>query len=114
MKNQNGGEKETSATKVSQKYNRRLPIIALTFGLAPMALWLLGWIHEVFWMLFFVSFWGLYFQLLGLLLGIISLRKGKNNIGVMRLIFSGAAVLAPFIWAFTIWFLDRSGVPVFL
>ena len=98
----------------NRKYNSRLPIIALIFSLAPMTLWVLGWIHEVFWMLFFASLWGIYFQLFGLLLGIISLRKGKNNIGVRRLIFSIAAILAPFIWAFTIWFLDRSGVPVFL
>ena len=114
MQNRSNGEKETNATKVPQEYNSRLPIIALTFGLAPMTLWLLGWAHEVFWMLFFVSGLGLGFQIIGLLLGILSLYKEKSNKGARKLTFSVVAILAPFIWAFTIWLLYRNGTEIFL
>ena len=81
-----------------RKQNSCLPIIALLFGFAPVILWLLGWIHDFFWILFFGSMWGIGFQVIGLLLGIISLCKRKKGTDVSGLIFSIIAILSPFIW----------------
>lgn len=101
----------------------RLSIVALVFGFAPAILWLLGHVFGsqgfVFWALFFGSLWGIGFQVIGLILGVVSLccilfRKRKIGIDLRGLIFAIVAILSPFIWAFTIWVLYQGGMEIFL
>jgi len=110
---------ESQNKKIVLRKNSHLPTIALVFGFAPIMLWLLGHLGSLFWILFFGSLWGIGFQVIGLILGLISLciilfRKRKMGIDLRGLIFSIVAILSPFIWALTIWRLYRGGMEIFL
>jgi len=95
----------------------RLPIIALAFGFAPAILfllaWTIGWIHYVgiiIGYLFFGTWWGIYFQVVGVILGIIALLRRaitKKQIGEIGMIFSIIAILSPIIWLYILYYLDN-------
>ena len=113
---------EDQNEKIVLQKNSRLPTIALVLGFAPIMLWLLGHIFGslgyIFWILFFGSLWGIGFQVIGLILGLISLYilfwKRKMGIDLRGLIFSIVAILSPFIWVLTIWGLYRGGMEILL
>jgi len=110
---------ESQNVNIVLRKSSHLPTIALVFGFAPIVLWLMGHIlGSLFWILFFGSLWGIGFQVIGLILGLISLcilfRKRKMGIDLRGLIFSIVAILSPFIWALTIWALYRGGMEIFL
>ena len=111
---------ESQNNIVFQKSKSRLPIIALVFGFAPIILLLLSWIPYlgiIFIYLFFGSWWGISFQVVGLIIGVFALwlRAIKNKyIGVIGVIFSIIAILSPFIWWQIVWALYRGGMEIFL
>ena len=122
MENQNDIVKDIYAPQKRTPRNDRLSTIALIFGFAPVILWLLGHLSYyifhllsyVFFALFFISVWGIGFQVIGLVLGIVSLfRREKGR--MKELIFSIVAILAPFIWStFTWWLYNHAGVEIYL
>ena len=102
MENENDGK--------PQNKKIRLPIIALIFGLAPAIFLFSSWIPFLgiaFMYLFFATWWGIYFQIVGLILGIIALCNRKKRIGIIGLIFSIIAILSPFIWCCILYYLDN-------
>ena len=94
-----------------------LPIIAANFSFAPILLICLGWmipyIGNIFWYLFFMSGWGLGFCIIGLVIGIISLciEVKKKRKGM---IISIAAIIAPFLWVLYLYLYHVSGGELFL
>lgn len=119
MENQNDVNEDINLTDEKQeKQKSRLPIIALTFGLAPIIfilLWQIPFIGNVFAYLFFATWWGIHFQIAGLILGIIALCNRKKHIGIKGLIISIIAILSPFIWCGVLFYLNNyTGVEIFL
>lgn len=93
----------------SQK-NGRLPTVALGFCIAPpIFLGIAGipYCGYVFGFLILASVWGLGFQVIGLLLGIISLFNRKRYPGKMNLVFSIASILIPLLWFGYIYYLHN-------
>ena len=87
-----------------------LPIIALMFALAPILWWLrnIPFLGSAFATLFIISYFGVIFTVIGLVLGIISLSIlfSKRNIGIdlKGLIFSILAIFSPFVWGLILYF----------
>ena len=86
-----------------------LPIIALVFGFVPIIFLLLSRIPYIgifFGYLFFITWFGIYFQFIGVILGIIVLYKIKYN-NVIDIIFSIVAISSPIIWCCVLFYLDK-------
>ena len=110
MENQNGADKDINLIKgIPQKHKSRLPVIALVLGLTPIIfilLWQIPLIGIIFVYLFFSTWFGTYFQIVGVILGVIALYKKKHN-SVIGLIFSIIAISSPFIWCCVLFYIDN-------
>ena len=95
--------KEQNSDTAPKKPKSHLPVIALIFGLTPIFWWLrhVPILGNIFGLLFIFSYFGIIFQLIGLILGVIALLQfRKKHIGVKGLVFSFIAFIAPFVWVF--------------
>jgi len=91
-----------------QQKSGRLPAIALGFCLASPMFLVFGGVPLlgiILGFLYLVSLWGMGFQVIGLILGIISLCNRKKYSGAKNLIFSISSILFPFIWLGFIYYL---------
>ena len=106
-----------SDNSMKKRQSYRLPNVALIFGVMPYILMmffqfpLLGYVAAF---LFFISGWGLGFQVISFILGISSLCIGKKKIGLRGVIFSILSILSPFIGLLILWLLMQSGVEMIL
>ena len=90
-----------------------MPIIAAGFSFAPfllLLLWHIPYIGRVFAMVFFASYWGLGFCLVGFILSSVSLFKEIKT----GIIYSIIAMFAPFVWALYLGLYARNGGELFL
>jgi len=93
-----------------------LPILASIFSFAPILLFTFGavpFIGIIFVYVFFGSFWGLGFCVVGIILGIISLCMGikYKKTGVILSIIS---IIAPFVWVLYLYLYVQNGGEILL
>ena len=104
----------------SKNRKSRLPIIALAFAISPLVIWYFAApMQSIFFSyLFFGSLWGLGFQAIGLVLGIVflvrSIYRRKEGIDIRGIVISIFAISSPFIWFATIMMLYRGGMEIWL
>jgi len=109
MDDQNDTGKDINSISGKLQNKSHLPTIALAFGCAPimfMLLWRIPFppIGIILGYLFFGSGWGIGFQFIGFIFGIIALCNRKKHIGVIGLTFSIIAILSPFIWGYVLYY----------
>ena len=89
-------------------------IIALIFSFAPVILLLLIRFSYVFAQLFFITAWGSVFCVIGIIIGISSLRKGIELKNVIGSILSIISIIAPFGWWLYLFLFNSHGGELFL
>ncbi|MCL2397885.1 MAG: hypothetical protein FWC93_07475 [Defluviitaleaceae bacterium] len=80
-------------SKPANKLN--LPITALAFSIAPLVSILLVMLHHDFLFLLLLTILA---PLFGLIMGIIALSRGKNQIGIAGAVIAGIAVALPVVF----------------
>jgi len=111
MENHNEVDKYKNLTiETSDKQKSYLPIMALILGAAPfilMLLWRIPVIGIACAYLFFWTWWGIHFQCVGAILGIIVLCRRKKCLGMASIVCSIIAILSPFIWSGILYYLYK-------
>ena len=109
MKKQHNSLRENdSLTIKSKKKLLYLSFIALGFSFSIFPLVLLGYIPvigDVFWFILAFTFWGLFIQMIGVIIGIIAfckgiidLRNSRERKSMLGLIMALISIIFPIIW----------------
>jgi hypothetical protein len=83
---------------VMKKRFNYLSIISLLFCFAPILIWLLAPLSDVFTLLFFLSFWGVGFAIVGITTSVISLCVAIRKKSRTELIISILSIIMVFCW----------------
>jgi len=97
------------ANAASRERMSRTPIVALVFSFTPVLLLLLSYLNAIFGDFLLLSFWGVFFQIPGVTIGIFALREGRKKIGTIGLLLSIIAILLPFVWWWRVRSLHQQG-----